>query len=106
MPLLQPSLLRELVRLASSHDAVVPVREGLPEPLCAVYTTACIEPARRLLERGAYKVSGLLDEVDALLIPETQWRPFDTEGLSFLNVNRQEDLELARTLIMQRTERG
>jgi molybdopterin-guanine dinucleotide biosynthesis protein A len=102
MPLLQPALLRELLRLAPGHDAVVPTRDGLPEPLCAVYSTACIEPARLLLERGVYKVAGILDGVDALLVPEAQWRPFDPEGLSFLNVNREADLEQAKALI----ERG
>ncbi len=99
MPLLQPALLRELLRLAAGHDAVVPVNDGLPEPLSAIYSMACIEPARRRLERGAYKVTGVLDDVDALLVPEPQWRPFDPEGLSFLNVNREEDLERAKELM-------
>ena len=106
MPLLQPALLRELLRLASGYDAVIPVRDGLPEPLCAVYSTACVEAARGLLERGAYKVTGLVDAVDALRVPEAQWRPFDPEGLSFLNVNREEDLEHAKALISQRTGSG
>jgi molybdopterin-guanine dinucleotide biosynthesis protein A len=99
MPLLQPALLRELLHLAPGHDAVVPVKDDLPEPLCAVYTQACLEPARRLLERGAYKVAGLFDDVRAVLVPETRWRDFDPEGLSFLNVNREEDLARARELI-------
>ena len=106
MPLLQPSLLRELLRLAPSHDAVVPMRDGLPEPLCAVYTTACVGPARRLLDRGSYKVAGLLDEVSALRVPEEEWRVFDPDGHSFLNINREDDLDLARSLITQRTKRG
>jgi molybdopterin-guanine dinucleotide biosynthesis protein A len=99
MPLLQPALLQTLIRHAPGHDAVAPVRKGLPEPLCAVYTARCLEPARRLLERGAYKLSGLLDEVDTLKVPEDEWRKFDPEGLSFLNVNREEDLEQVRRLI-------
>ena len=99
MPLLQPALLQLLVRLAFGHEAVAPVRGGLPEPLCAVYSVACIEPARRLLERGAFKLSGLLDAVDALRMPEEEWRIADPEGISFLNVNREEDLARARELI-------
>jgi molybdenum cofactor guanylyltransferase len=99
MPLLQPALLRELVRLAPGRDAVVPLKDGLPEPLCAVYTPACIEPARRLLHHGAYKLAGLLDAVDTQMVPESQWRAFDPQGLSFLNVNREEDLERARKVI-------
>ena len=99
MPLLQPALLRELLRLASDRDAAVPIREGQPEPLCAVYSTACIESARLLLERGAYKVAGILDVIGARMVPESDWRHFDPDGLSFLNVNREEDLALAKRLI-------
>ena len=99
MPLLQPALLAELLRLALGHAAVVPVRDGQPEPLCAVYSTACLEPAVSLLEAGDYRVSGLLAAVEALMVPETQWRPFDPQALSFLNVNREEDLVRARSLI-------
>ena len=99
MPLLQPALLRELLRLVAGHQAAVPVRDGLPEPLCAVYTTACAEPARRLLEGHDYKLAGLLGHVDTLLVPEEGWRALDPEGLSFLNVNRETDLERAKALI-------
>jgi molybdopterin-guanine dinucleotide biosynthesis protein A len=99
MPLLQPALLQDLIRRIPGHVAVAPVRDGLPEPLCAVYTTKCLEPARKLLDRGAYKLSGLLDEVDTLNVPEEEWRRVDPNGLSFLNVNREEDLEQLRRLI-------
>jgi molybdopterin-guanine dinucleotide biosynthesis protein A len=99
MPLLQPALLRELLTRIEGHDAVAPLRDGLPEPLCAVYATACAKPARRLLERGAYKVAGLFDHVEALMIPELEWRRFDPEGLSFLNVNRREDFDAVSVLI-------
>jgi hypothetical protein len=44
-------------------------------------------------------VAGLFDDVRAVLVPETRWRDFDPEGLSFLNVNREEDLARARELI-------
>jgi molybdopterin-guanine dinucleotide biosynthesis protein A len=99
MPLLQPALLEEVLRLVPGHDAAVPVHQGLPEPLCAAYTTACLEPARKLLEARSYRVSGLLEQIDARLIPEEHWRLLDPEGLSFLNVNRESDLARARELL-------
>lgn len=99
MPLLQAALLRELVRLSAGHEAVVPVHDGLPEPLCAVYAVACADASRRLVEQGAYRVAGLLDAVNGLLVEEEEWRSFDPDGLSFLNVNREEDLKRARAII-------
>lgn len=99
MPLLQPALLSELLRLAPGHDLVTPLHDGLPEPLCAVYTKACLEPIRSRLENGAYKVSGFYSDVHALYVSEEQWRAFDPAGLSFLNLNREEDIERAKGLL-------
>jgi molybdopterin-guanine dinucleotide biosynthesis protein A len=99
LPLLQPALLRALLRLAPGQDAVVPVRDGLPEPLCGVYSTRCTEAAKRLLDAGAYRVAGLVDAVEARYVQEEEWRQWDAEGLSFLNVNREEDLARARALL-------
>jgi molybdopterin-guanine dinucleotide biosynthesis protein A len=99
LPLLQPSLLKGLLRLAPGHDAVAPVRDRLPEPLCAVYSVRCAEAAKRQLDAGAYRVAGLLEAVDARYVPEGEWRPWDAEGLSFLNVNREDDLARARALL-------
>jgi molybdopterin-guanine dinucleotide biosynthesis protein A len=99
MPLLQAPLLAELSRRLAGHDAVTPVNDGQPEPLCAAYTKGCIPAIQRRLDAGAYKTSGLFDDVDALLLEPEEWRRFDPEGLSFLNVNREADLERAKTLI-------
>jgi molybdopterin-guanine dinucleotide biosynthesis protein A len=99
MPLLQPAMLGALLRLALGYDAVVPVRDGLPEPLCAAYAPRCAEAAGRLLDGGAYKLAGLLDRVRTRFLDEAEWQQWDAEGLSFLNVNREEDLARARVYL-------
>jgi molybdopterin-guanine dinucleotide biosynthesis protein A len=99
MPLLQPALLAELLRLLPGHDLVAPIKEALPEPLCAAYAKSCIDPVRRKLEAGEYKASAYFDEVDALLLEPRVWQQFDPNGLSFLNVNREEDLDRVRHVL-------
>lgn len=99
MPLLRAELLRVVLRQLEGQNAAVPLRDGLPEPLCGVYTAACIKPARRLLDRGEFKVSGLLEKVNTVFVPEEQWRPRDRDGRSFLNVNRPEDLEVVASTL-------
>jgi len=100
LPLLQRSLLEELRRLAPEYEAVVPVSDqGLPEPLCAVYSPDCIGPIRERLEAGQLKAASFLEDVHTLLVPPEHWRRFDPGGLSFLNVNREEDLERAREIL-------
>jgi molybdopterin-guanine dinucleotide biosynthesis protein A len=99
MPLVQRALVAELLRLAAGYDVVMPVSDGLPQPLCAVYTTACLEPIRSQLEAGKYKITNFLGYVRPRYVQPEEWREFDPEGLSFLNVNREEDLQRAIEII-------
>jgi len=99
MPLLQPSLVAELLRRAPGHDLVVPVSEEFPQPLCAVYSQACREAFRRQLETGNYKITAAFGRLKPLYLKPEDWRPFDPEGLSFLNLNREEDLQRVAALL-------
>jgi molybdenum cofactor guanylyltransferase len=101
MPLLQPALLIELLRLASTDpDAVVPTNEAsLPEPLCAVYDKTCLEAVESQLNAGALKVALFLDKVRVRYVAPAEWRAWDPDALSFLNVNRELDLRRAEDLL-------
>jgi len=77
----------------------VPLHDGLPEPLCAVYSRDCAPIIRAHLEAGRLKLTGFLDEIDTLYVKPDVWREFDPEGLSFLNVNREADLARAARLL-------
>jgi len=105
MPLLQPALLAELLRLAPGHDAVVP-HNGLPEPLCAVYAQSCLPAIEQRINAAAYKVTGFFDSIDVLYLQPEDWRRFDPDGLSFLNVNREEDLRRAEALLATNTAKS
>ena len=98
MPLLQPALLSELLRLAPAYDAVVPLN-GLPEPLCAAYSRACLAAVRKRLEAGLYKTTGFLDDVRTLYLQPEAWRAFDAAGLSFQNLNEEADLRRIEGLL-------
>ena len=99
MPLLQPPLLQELLDLALEFDAVVPRRQGLPEPLCAVYNAACIEAIRSCIERDDLKMANFLGDVRTRYVGEDEWQRVDPNGLSFFNLNTPEDLARAEALL-------
>jgi len=99
MPLLRRELVAELLRLAPDHDLVVPVSEEFPQPLCAVYAKACLEPIRQQLETGNFKITGFFGRLRPRYLQPPEWRPFDPEGLSFMNLNREEDLARAAALL-------
>lgn len=98
MPLLSRPLLRELLRRSADCDVVMPVID-FPEPLHAVYAHSCLEPMRARLDAGQLKITGFLGAMHVCYMREAECRAFDTELLSFTNVNTEEDLARVRDLL-------
>jgi molybdenum cofactor guanylyltransferase len=99
MPLLQPKLLRSLLRLAPEHDAVIPLNNALPEPLCAVYAASCLPAIKSQIESGSFKMTSFLESVNVKYMEPAEWQRFDPEGLSFFNLNDEDDLARAEQLL-------
>lgn len=101
MPLLQPALLGTLLDTARQDDvqALVPLADGEPEPLCAVYRQDCLPTMETLAAEGGRSLRELLARLRVRFVPATELRRFDPDLRSFLNVNREGDLERARTLL-------
>ncbi|NLI82457.1 MAG: molybdenum cofactor guanylyltransferase [Deltaproteobacteria bacterium] len=91
MPLLVPELLLYMCEVRPGFDAVVPVFNGLHEPLFALYHRRCLAPIASLLERGERKIVRFFPGLRVRKLQEEEWRPLDAEGLSFVNVNTPED---------------
>jgi len=103
MPFLNAALLERLVALPGEHDdAAIPTTSAGPEPLHAVYRDCAIEPMLSAVASGERSLRGALDRLQVRWMPETEWRPIDPEGRSFLNVNTPEELEKAVALHMSR----
>ena len=101
MPLLSVPLLRELCLLAEGYDVVMPTRAGRPQPLHAVYRRSCVQPIEHELEAGNLKVISFLHAVRVRYVGEEIWARQDPEGVSFFNMNTQEDLRRAAQLLRQ-----
>ncbi|OGL59686.1 MAG: hypothetical protein A3J27_04190 [Candidatus Tectomicrobia bacterium RIFCSPLOWO2_12_FULL_69_37] len=106
MPFLQLSLLRGLASRAAEADVVIPLREGYPEPLCAVYGRACEPAIRGRIEAGRLKMVGFHEEVRVVRVEEAEWRAWDPEGLSFRNLNTPEDYAWALDAVAGEEEGG
>jgi len=98
MPLLQPRLLSLLLRSQTEHDAAVPMR-GLPEPLCAVYAPSCLPAIKAQLDAASYKMTGFFDSIDVRFVDPSEWQRYDPNGVSFLNLNNEDDLRRAEELL-------
>ena len=107
MPFLSDDLLAELARRSVGFDVFLPVstsaKDGL-EPLCGVYTPACIDHIRKQIADEDLRASGFLDAVSLGKLPEGDVARFGEMDMLFFNVNTQSDLERAQDLWRSRHE--
>jgi molybdopterin-guanine dinucleotide biosynthesis protein A len=99
MPFLNGRLLTELVQRAPGVDVVMPIIDGRPEPMHAVYRrVSCLSAVRMALACGEQRMISFLSRVEVAEVQETELRQIDRELLSFFNTNTPEDLERAAEL--------
>ncbi len=96
MPFLNTDLLAYLVSLRTGFDAVVPMLDGQPQGLHAVYHRRCAEPIWGLLDRNELRISGIFDHLRVRLVGEAAIRTLDPELRSFTNLNTPEELARVR----------
>jgi molybdopterin-guanine dinucleotide biosynthesis protein A len=92
MPFLVPEILQALLDRREGFDVVVPLMGDQYEPLCALYRRSCLSAVAQVLEGRKRQVIAFFERVKVNAVSEKIWRPFDPEGLSFRNVNTQEDM--------------
>ena len=93
LPQVPASLLARLVELADGWDAVVPVSPRGPEPLCAVYGPACLDPMRGRMAAGELRTTAFWPDVRVRqLAPEELAGHGDPDAL-FRNLNAPSDLD-------------
>ncbi|HXG21188.1 MAG TPA: NTP transferase domain-containing protein [Methylomirabilota bacterium] len=97
-PFLYVELIAHLLSLATEYDVVVPHWEGRLQPLHAVYRRSVAPLLQEQLERGELRPIFLYKKVRTREVSEEEIRRFDSEGLSFRNMNSPEDYQAALTL--------
>jgi len=84
-------------------DIVMPQTAAGMEPLCAVYSRRCLNPARRHLEQNEFKVQRAFARCRIKKIAEQSLRTVDPQLVSFFNINTPEDLRRAEEIAAGRT---
>lgn len=92
MPFLNPKLIALLIENRHMNDVVIPKTRAGFEPLHAVYSKRCIEPLKKIIEKGDLKISNLLAEVKVRYCSEEEIKKIDPTLISFMNVNTKKDL--------------
>jgi len=92
MPFLSKEVIEFLCNEAEKDGAVPLNNENLPEPLHAVYRREKVLELEDLCLKGG-KVTNLIDRMDVKLIPATKIKEYDSNLMTFKNINTSEDLE-------------
>jgi molybdopterin-guanine dinucleotide biosynthesis protein A len=87
-PSLRVELLRRLVAMRARAPALACRRGGRVEPLVAVYRREpALAAAEARLAGPEHSLRGLLSDLGARVLEEEEWRPFDPDGRSFVDLD-------------------
>lgn len=95
MPFLNEALLRYMTNVAEGYDLTLPRVKNWYEPLHAVYSKKCIDPAKAIFAEGKRVIVELFKYVKVKYVEAEEIDRFDPQHLSFFNINTQQDMERA-----------
>jgi molybdopterin-guanine dinucleotide biosynthesis protein A len=98
LPFINVRLAAELCAMAAGHDAVIAKVAGRLQVLHAAYRKSCLPAIDAMIGRGERRLQDLAPLLDARIVGEDEIRPYDSELLSFFNLNTPEDYAQARKL--------
>lgn len=101
MPFFNPSLLELLKRHCNGAQAVVPLLDGSPQPLCALYHKSVARQTHRLLERDELRLRQFLKDRKLKIVFVEVPESFLKDQI-FFNVNTPEDYQQAQDLCQRR----
>jgi molybdopterin-guanine dinucleotide biosynthesis protein A len=104
MPFPQPALIELLLENCGDYDVVIPQAGGEVEPLFALYSKSCVPVITDHIRKHDLKVRSVLAELRVRKISEEEIESVDPERLSFFNVNTDEDLVTAQTMLLKASE--
>jgi len=73
MPELDPAAVSLVLDHPASWDVVIPVAQGIPQPLHSRFSRRCLGPMTTVLSDGANRVSSFFNEVQVMELPESKW---------------------------------
>ena len=109
-PFLEPKLLAYLVSVLGEYDAVMPETfahhndtQITLQTLCAAYSKRCLPIIESMLRDSELRVHALQERAHIKRVSPEIWQRFDSEGMSFFNINTPEDFEKANSYMRIQT---
>ena len=97
MPFITPALIEYLAKQRADFQAVVPMVQGFPQPLAALYAASCLPAVRACLKgTGRHSLRALLEGLQVRYVNENEMRDADPELASFFDLDTPQDMVQAR----------
>jgi molybdopterin-guanine dinucleotide biosynthesis protein A len=91
VPLLAPAFVLAMIERLAGVDIAVPVEDGFPHPLAAVYRTTIIDTIRELLAADQLRPAFLFDRVPTCRVSAQELSAVDPPLATLRNLNRPDD---------------
>ena len=101
MPLITKPVITTVLKQRSEFDAVVPVHDGHPEPLCAYYSKNAIPVFEEMIKKGMYKLRLILEKLNCFY---TDIHKSGIDPSAFENVNTPEDVKRIEARLKSRNK--
>ncbi len=93
MPFINEGLVRYIAGVRDGYDAVVPKVDWKIEPLHALYSKRCLPAIKELIYKKEYQTIKAFNNLNVRFVEEEEIITCDPELKTFLNVNKQDELE-------------
>ena len=93
MPFINEGLVRYITGVRDGFDAVVPKVDWKIEPLHALYSKNCLSAMKELIYKKEYQTIKAFDKIKVRFVEEEEIKTYDPQLKTFLNVNKQDELE-------------
>jgi molybdopterin-guanine dinucleotide biosynthesis protein A len=102
-PFINANFINGLSSLLSSYDALVPLQNQIPVPVCAFYSTRCLGAVEASLDKGILEANMFLAEVDVRWVKDEELSKLDPTGLALTNLNTPDDYRKALALLEKKS---
>ena len=93
MPFINEELIRYIAGVKDGFDAVVPKVGWKIEPLHALYSKNCLPAMKELIYKKEYQTIKAFNNINVRYVDEEEIKICDPQQKTFLNVNKQDELE-------------
>lgn len=103
-----PFLKKEIVqtvlsRITPGVAVVIPETDGGIEPLCAVYSKACLPLMERRIQAKQFQIRKMFSKIRVKKVSESVLRQNDPELMSFFNINTTQDYSKAKDWLAKKS---